>query len=226
MSVLVRLANEATGPDGLYPIEAVHYRPMTMRRKQRESFSFALPELPEPEPRDGYDRALFGSSAGSVYYYERTSADEEAGTEAGPWMLLYEPIQRAQIDRELAARTLFSYDFGAISATEEDGTSTEAGVRQLQMRDVWDRTNWSNLLETAKEQIDAGNGTQPAATPIRTAGNARVHVTNNEARDALVALRGWGAAMLAHAWGLKDQIAQASTPADLDAIDVTAGWPI
>ncbi|HEX8446273.1 MAG TPA: hypothetical protein VF649_06630 [Sphingomonas sp.] len=92
-----------------------------------------------------------------------------------------------------------------------------AGHR-LQLRDVDDKTNWLTSQISYSAAVAAGFGDVVDAS-FRTASNATITVTYQEGLDVLLGMAGWGRAILAHSWDLKDRIA-AGTP-----VDVEDGWP-
>lgn len=100
----------------------------------------------------------------------------------------------------------------------------EYGVLHLQLRDVTDQANWLTLQGKAAAAVASGNG-ESEVLAIRTEENVTVPVTASVAAEIMDALSAFGGAMLAHKWALKDAISAASDHAELDAIDITTGWP-
>ena len=132
----------------------------------------------------------------------------------------------AELNRQYAQG--FAYDFGVNTAANEarlpDGTTEPAGVRTLQLRTAFDRSQWSAVAQAAQSYIAQGQPNEPMR-PLRTLDDARVTVTAGEAFAAMMALQTWAGATLEHSWDLKDAIESASTHADLDVIDIQANWP-
>lgn len=123
--------------------------------------------------------------------------------------------KRAALAAEYQSRIQsFPWDFGG-----------EYGVLHLQLRDVTDQANWLTLQGKAMLAISAGQG-ESALLPIRTEENVTVPVTANVAAQVMDALSTFGGTMLAHRWSLQDAIAAAEDHAELDAIDITDGWPL
>ena len=120
---------------------------------------------------------------------------------------------RAQVD-ELSLRYSeagYDHDFG------------EAGIHRLQTREQ-DRTNWLALAQDASLLVLTGNG-HLSAGGIRTEANATVPVTGAQAQAAMLGMKAHLALIMAHGWGLKDEISAAEDHAALDAIDLINGWP-
>lgn len=116
-----------------------------------------------------------------------------------------------KLDQVFAAG--FSYDFGG-----------PHGVQTLQTRDIEDRTNWLISQAAYMQAVGAGMGALPGAN-FRTLTNDTVTVTFLKGLEVLNAMSEWGAAAMARSWALKDAIAAASSVAELEALDVNAGWP-
>jgi hypothetical protein len=94
----------------------------------------------------------------------------------------------------------------------------------LQLRNDRDRTNLLASKAIYKDEIDAGNGGVAGAS-FRTADNETITIKFSEGNATIQALGAWGKALLDNSWALKDAIAAASDQAELDAIDITVGWP-
>lgn len=94
----------------------------------------------------------------------------------------------------------------------------------LQVRNDTDRTNWLGLQAICQAQIAAGHG-DVAGAPLRTTSNTNFTITFNEAAQVLIGIPVWQATVYQRLWAIKDAITAAVTDADLDAIDVTTGWP-
>lgn len=94
---------------------------------------------------------------------------------------------------------------------------------RLQVRDVEDRTNWLTSQAAYTAQVAAGNGAAEGAS-FRTMSNQTVVVSYQEGLATLLGMAAWGAAIMQRSWALKDAIASATSLADLEEIDVEAGW--
>lgn len=101
----------------------------------------------------------------------------------------------------------------------------EGNAETLQVsRDV-DRTNWLTVYGICLEGIAAGVGDVPDLIFLQTTSNARYSMTFNEALAIIRDLRAWGLAAWANWNTLKDAARAAESNADLNAIDVNAGYP-
>lgn len=95
----------------------------------------------------------------------------------------------------------------------------------LQVRDNEDRTNWLTSQASYMAAVAAGMGDTPGAV-FRTANNETVTLTFAEGAEVLVSgMAVWGKGIMGNAWNLKDQISAATAFDDLEAIDITVGWP-
>jgi hypothetical protein len=91
-------------------------------------------------------------------------------------------------------------------------------------RDV-DRTNWLTVYTICQEGIAAGLGDVADTIFIQTTSNAKYFMTFNEAIQIVRDLRAWSLAAWANWNALKDAARAAETNAELQAIDVNAGYP-
>ncbi len=183
-----------------------------------------------------YPLAYTGSHGDPVRFVNGEAAPEQVGDEivialtATPRpeeevLAVLKPQKRAAVVQQLAAcyAAGYSHDFGAVIAICEDGTEMEAGIQVLQTRDMEDRTNWLILESGINDLLAVGQGA--TAVTIRTEENCLIDLPASDAKAVLVAMKQSGAAKLAQSWALKNAIEQATTLAEFDAIDVTAGWP-
>jgi len=109
-------------------------------------------------------------------------------------------------------RAGWTHDFGA------------AGIHTLDLRpEKDDKANWTLLLLKTDGMIKAGGGALPVK--IRTAANVSIEVTAAEANAAMIAFLAWGEAGLDYKWELDDLAVATQSFADLEAIDIEAGWP-
>lgn len=113
--------------------------------------------------------------------------------------------------------------YGNPNALLIDGTSSVAGQRVLQTRDDEDRINWLILGRLCDYLISSSQGSTPVQ--LRTADNAIVALPASTCEAVLLAMLNRGAAIMGHAWTLKNSIAQAPTVAAVNAVNITAGWP-
>lgn len=124
-------------------------------------------------------------------------------------LLKLEAIKVTQAERFLQG---WSYDFG-----------TGVGTHTLDMRDADDKTNWTLLLIKTNAMIGASAGAAPVH--IRTATNEVITVTADVANTAMQQFLAWGENMLRHKWDLDAAVGATTSMAELDAVDITAGWP-
>jgi hypothetical protein len=122
-------------------------------------------------------------------------------------------VKAAQI--ELAFTTRFANGFPCVI-----GGNTET----LQMRPA-DQVNWLIFKDACDDNIAAGDGSAQNPLPLRTASNNEYSLTNVQGRNLMVALRTYGAGLLRRHWLLKDANKNATTEQEVQAIDVSAGWP-
>lgn len=87
-----------------------------------------------------------------------------------------------------------------------------------------DRTNWLISQNSYKAAIDAGQGAVVGAR-FRTKDNVNFTVSFSEGYSVILAMAAWGAQVIARSWALKDAVDAALDDAELDAIDITTGWP-
>lgn len=104
------------------------------------------------------------------------------------------------------------------------GTGTSLDGKVLQTRDVVDRTNWLTSQASYSTAVAGGFGDVVGAT-FRTADNVTVILTYAQGLNVLLAMAGWGAAVMGNSWALKDAVDAAEDEEALDAIDIGAGWP-
>lgn len=98
------------------------------------------------------------------------------------------------------------------------------GTRTLDLRPgTDDKANWTLRLMKLSAQVPAGQTTLPIR--FRAQDNSEFFIPSLEAYQALSLFLVWGEATLDHKWDLEALIDAAATAADLDAIDVAAGWP-
>lgn len=95
----------------------------------------------------------------------------------------------------------------------------------LQCRNVLDRTNWLGLLFKCLAARDMDLGEVPIDPPLRCTSNRMYAVTHADALNRMFVLLDQVPAAQANWWRLKDLARSAETRADLDAIDLEAGWP-
>lgn len=109
-----------------------------------------------------------------------------------------------------------------------DGYTVESGTMAghvLQTRTFGeDRTNWLTSQASYKAAIDAGHGAVEGAN-FRTKANLNFTVSFDEGHSVILAMVAWGALVVARAWVLSDLVSAAEDQAELDAIDITTGWP-
>lgn len=145
----------------------------------------------------------------------------------GQWRMVW--TERACTAEELEAAKADKQ--AAISARRDEvmaagfvpATGPVAGHR-LQTRNLDDRTNWLTSQAAYSAAIAGGHGDVVGAE-FRTVDNQTIPATYAEGLATLLAMAAWGKTIMGHSWNLKDAVAAAETFADLDAIDIEAGWP-
>lgn len=95
---------------------------------------------------------------------------------------------------------------------------------RLQTRNESDWSNWSRAQSRYAAKVAAGLGATMGAQ-FRTAANNVFTVSFDDGLTILNALTDWDEAMQQHSWTLKEAIAACVDQDDLDAIDITTGWP-
>jgi len=98
----------------------------------------------------------------------------------------------------------------------------------LQCRDELDRTNWIGLIIECQAAVAADplNVDAPIPAPgLRCTSNRMYVVTYGDAMQRMFALLGSVQQAQANWWRLKDLVRDAATGEDLNAVDLTEGWP-
>lgn len=110
----------------------------------------------------------------------------------------------------------------------------------IQCRNELDRTNWLGLTKLCEKAIadekayyEAQNQTPPAllgdypiaAPGIRCTSNAFIRPTVAQTLVLMDQVLNYALAAQAYWWGLKDTVRECKTVADLEAVDMTGGWP-
>jgi hypothetical protein len=96
----------------------------------------------------------------------------------------------------------------------------------LQCATTDDRSNWLILKGACDDAITAGaKTTDVLPLPIRTTSNASYSITYGQALQIISGMRTWGFAAQQNVWRLKDLVAAAQSNDDLNAIDLSGGWP-
>lgn len=133
-------------------------------------------------------------------------------------------VAEVEAMRETIYAAGFAYDFGAKTATLEDGTTATAGTRIMQIGTDLDRANWQAVSVVAGRYVDAGAGSE-AMRVFRLADNSRVPMSATDALTATLALQAYAGAVLEASWDHKDAIRALETVAAVRAYDITADWP-
>lgn len=97
------------------------------------------------------------------------------------------------------------------------------GQATFQIR-VKDQPNWLTAKALYQDAIAAGQGSAAGAR-MRDVTDAIHLLTFDQANAVLADMASYGAALMGANWALKDAIKAAASVADLEAIDLTAGWP-
>lgn len=104
---------------------------------------------------------------------------------------------------------------------------TFEGVSEtLQVGRDSDKSNWLIFKGALDDAVSAGLPLDgPSPLPIRCTSNNSYDLTLQEALGVISDMRAWGFAALGNSWRLKDEIAAATTGEELNAVDLTEGWP-
>lgn len=116
---------------------------------------------------------------------------------------------------------------GAYQAFISDGfpTTLNGNAETLQVATDTDRTNWLTIYGICTEAVAAGLGDVALTAPIETTSGAEYTPTFSECLWMLGEMRAWAIAADAN-WRRLVKLAKAATTRDeLDAIDVSAGYP-
>lgn len=126
---------------------------------------------------------------------------------------------------------LRSSKFAAVNALYEEKkqegyivTSGALTGEALQTRDAEDDTNWLVAKDKCRDEIIAGNGAVVGMV-FRTLSNTDIPVSYTEGLSVINDLRDFGLLLMAASWAIKNEIDDAADEAELDAIDITEGWP-
>lgn len=96
----------------------------------------------------------------------------------------------------------------------------------IQCRNEWDRTNWLGLKDICAEAMAADLGDELIAEPgIRCTSNVFIRPTYADTFELMRQVRTYALAAQANWWRLKDLARTVSTIRELNAIDLTEGWP-
>jgi hypothetical protein len=125
-------------------------------------------------------------------------------------------------ERDRRQRLDFVYDFGATMAIDDFAEEIEAGERSLQMGPE-DQKNWMVLQGQALAAAAAGS--PGAVLPMRAEDNWNVQTTAAQVLTVTSAMVLRNSQLLFFAGGLKSQVRAAEDLAELDAIDLSTGWP-
>lgn len=140
----------------------------------------------------------------------------------------------AEVEYNERRQTPLTWDFGEILARDDDGIGRgPAGLQTLQMRDSPERNdlvNWLSAQVGAMTLIAAGQA--EAILPLKVTSNFWVQTTAEQVIAVLVAGAGGqlsalqrGQAMLARFGAIKKALADATNPATVLEVDLTAGYP-
>jgi hypothetical protein len=131
-------------------------------------------------------------------------------------------LEELKAEKASTINALRDQSFRSGFLVSDTGTALDGHV--LQARDIEDRTNWLTSQASYSAAVAAGYGTAQGAT-FRTASNATIDLTYAQGLNVLLAMAAWGKTVMGKSWSLKDAVAAASDQEELDAIDITAGWP-
>lgn len=132
-------------------------------------------------------------------------------------------LKAVDIERDRRQQLDFVHDFGGLDAVDEAGQVIAAGERALQMRFDPDQRNWQALQSQAVVAAMAGQGAM--VMPMRAEDNWNVQTTAADVLAVTSAMFVRNASILFFGAALKSQVRAALTGSDLDAINITIGWP-
>lgn len=198
--------------------------------------------LPPPTPPPGHWARLDGD--------QWTLTDVPDPSLPTPSQLLDQALDRRLKEAEAVFRQVWQspavWDFGDLPAESEGGDPLgPAGVQTLQLRDDGEKDDIKNWLGEALGSVVAVFGGAPTRpTWIKTTSNIKVNMTAAQALQVLVTGGPWPdgregdqvpvlgrqKAVLNNFGLIKAQLRSArdvpgATPADLDAIDISDGYP-
>lgn len=123
---------------------------------------------------------------------------------------------KKQLVNELRDENLkngYLYDFGEGIGPKLMQTTTER-----------DRTNYLGSAQEYALQVQTGNGLELGAN-IRTSDNTMIILSYEDGLTLMRLIGSHISDIMKHSWFLKDSIEAATTQEELDAIDITTGWP-
>jgi hypothetical protein len=134
----------------------------------------------------------------------------------------------AAIDAERDRRQQLDlvYDFGETVAIDDGLQESPAGVKALQMRKTApndDQQNWDVLQGQALAAVVMGQ--HQTVLPMRAEDNFNIQTSAEQVLAVTSAMVQRNAAILFHGGALKSQVRNATTGAELDAININIGWP-
>lgn len=127
-------------------------------------------------------------------------------------------------DHKSAKRAEIVAAYDAVIAAGYPWVAPGGASETLQVREN-DLSNWLGLKDSCNEAIAAGKGADPCPLPIRCTSNASYNLTFSETAAVMRDLRTWLSQALAVLWAKKDACRDATTQAELDAINPATGWP-
>jgi len=131
-------------------------------------------------------------------------------------------LQAVDAERDRLQQLDFTYAFGELIAVDDAGQPIAAGDRKLQMRPA-DQLNWQALQSQAVVAVMAGQG--GVLMPMRAEDNWNVQTTAADVLTVTSAMFMRNAGLLFFGGALKSQVRAAMTAAELDAINISIGWP-
>lgn len=140
----------------------------------------------------------------------------------------WDAMEAAQVptldDYKAAKRAEIVAAYNAVIAAGYPWVAPGGASETLQVREN-DLSNWLGLKDSCNEAIAAGKGADPCPLPIRCTSNASYNLTFSETAAVMRDLRTWLSQALAVLWAKKDACRDATTQAELDAINPATGWP-
>lgn len=101
----------------------------------------------------------------------------------------------------------------------------EGNAESLQLVTERDRTNWLTVLGICNDAMAAEMGDVPMGAPIICTSGAEYVLTFAQCGYMIREMRSWGIAADANWRRLLREAQTVTTRADLEAIDLTQGWP-
>lgn len=174
----------------------------------------------------------WAGETGEIEYRDQHTPNEAIDDESVllPYLALWQAAQDATnpaptfADHKTAKRAEIVAAYDALIAAGYPWAAPGGASETLQAREN-DLSNWLGLKDSCNEAIAAGLGDDPCPLPIRCTSNASYNLSFSETAAVMRDLRTWLSQALAVLWAKKDACRDATTQAELDAINPATGWP-